>query len=351
MNVHPASDPLRAPSLGLGLMGMSELYGPADDAESVTTIQAALDHGVRLFETGDAYGMGHGELLLRDALRGRRRESALISIRFGALREPGGGWTGSDSRPVAVKNALAYSLRRLGTDYIDVYRPGRPDPEVPIEETIGALGELVKAGYIRGIGLSEVGADTLRRAHAVHPVTDVQIEYSLFSRGIEQEILLTARELGITVTAYGPLSRGLLSGHWSETRQRQLPPEDFRTALPRFQGANLTHNLALVEALRRAATTYGVTVAQLAIAWVAAQGPDVIPLVGARTRRQLAEALGATAIDLDPGALTAAEQAVPLGAAAGERYMAPLLSLLDSERPDNSGDRAPVPLHNPSHTA
>ncbi|WP_246075499.1 aldo/keto reductase [Nonomuraea terrae] len=261
------------------------------------------------------------------------RGSALISIRFGALREPGGNWSGPGSRPVAVKNALAYSLRRLGTDYVDVYQPGRPDPDVPIEETIGALGELVTAGYVRAIGLSEVSAGTLRRAHAIHPVADVQIEYSLFSRGMEREILPAARELGITVTAYGPLSRGLLSGHWSEARQRRLPPEDFRNALPRFPGANLPRNLTLVDALRRTATAYGVTVAQLAIAWVAAQGPDIVPLVGARTRRQLADVLGGTAGDLDPGAFAAAEQAVPLGAVAGERYMAPLLALLDSERP------------------
>ncbi|MFD3452069.1 aldo/keto reductase [Streptomyces sp. NPDC058691] len=317
--------------VGLGLMGMSELYGPADDTESLSTIRAALDHGVRLLETGDAYGMGHGELLLREAMRGRRRDEVRVSIRFGALREPGGGWTGSDGRPVAVKNSLAYSLRRLGTDYIDLYRPGRPDPDVPIEETVGALGEMVRSGHIRGIGLTDVGPDTLRRAHATHPIADVQVEYSLFSRGPERALLPTARELGISVTAYGILSRGLLSGHWSSSRQRHLPPEDFRNGLPRFQGTNLTHNLALVEALRRVAAEHGMTVAQLAIAWAAAQGPDIVPLVGARTRTQLTETLTATALRPAPATLTAAEQAIPPGSPAGERYMRALLDLLDGQ--------------------
>jgi aryl-alcohol dehydrogenase-like predicted oxidoreductase len=323
--------------MGLGVMGMSELYGPADEAESLATVRAALDGGVRLVETGDAYGMGHGELLLREALRGRPRESVVISLRFGALREPGGGWTGSDARPVAIKNSLAYSLRRLGTDYIDLYRPGRPDPEVPLEETIGALGELVQAGHLRGIGLSEVGADTLRRAHAVHPITDIQTEYSLFTRGIEDDVLPVARELGVAVTAYGVLSRGLLSGHWSQARQSALAPEDFRNALPRFQGAHLRHNLRLTAALKEAAARHGLTTAQLAVAWVAAQGPDVTPLVGARTRHQLSELLDGAARAVAGEALADAEEAVPRGSAAGERYMKPLLDLLDSEQAQARG--------------
>ncbi|MGW7365142.1 aldo/keto reductase, partial [Streptomyces sp. NPDC054841] len=305
-------------SLGLGLMGMSDLYGPADDAESIATVHAALDAGITLLDTGDFYGMGHNELLLRDALRGRNRDNAVISVKFGALRDALGGWNGYDSRPDAVKNFLAYSLRRLGTDHIDIYRPARLDPKVPIEETVGAIAEMVQAGLVRHIGLSEVGADTLRRAQAVHPIADLQIEYSLLSRGIEETILPTARELGIGITAYGVLSRGLLSGHWS--KDRELGAQDFRGVSPRFQGDNLERNLGLVEALRKIAETKGATVAQVAIAWVAAQGRDIVPLVGARRRERLSEALGAGAVTLTASDLDAIEQAVPAGSAAGTRY-------------------------------
>ncbi|MFB8177385.1 aldo/keto reductase [Streptomyces sp. NPDC055966] len=317
-------------ALGLGLMGMSDLYGPADDTESVATIHAALDAGITLLDTGDFYGMGHNELLLRDALRGRNRDNAVISVKFGALRDALGGWSGYDGRPEAVKNFLAYSLRRLGTDHIDIYRPARLDPNVPIEETVGAIAEMVQAGLVRHIGLSEVGADTLRRAHAVHPIADLQIEYSLMSRGIEDEILPTARELGIGITAYGVLSRGLLSGHWS--KDRQLGGQDFRGISPRFQGENLDRNLALVDALRAVAEAKGATVAQVAIAWVAAQGKDIVPLVGARRRDRLTEALGAQALVLTDTELAAIEQALPAGAAAGTRYAAPLMHHLGSER-------------------
>lgn len=323
--------------LGLGMMGMSEPYGPADDVESAATVRAALDGRVTLLETGDAYGMGHGELLMRDALRGRRRESAVISIRFGVLRGPDGGWTVADNRPVAVKNFLAYSLRRLGTDYVDIYRPVRQDPDVPFEETVGAVADLVEAGYVRHIGLSEVGPETLRRAHAVHPISDLQIEYSLLSRGIEDRILPTARELGVGITAYGVLSRGLLSGHWSRERQQQLTQHDFRRGLPRFQGDALDHHLALVEALRTVAEAKGSTVAGIAVAWVSAQGRDIVPLVGARNRQQLAETLGSAAVVLDADDLAAIERAVPKGAASGARYGEPLLSLLDSEQPSDLG--------------
>ncbi|MEU8690444.1 aldo/keto reductase [Streptomyces sp. NPDC048665] len=317
-------------ALGLGLMGMSDLYGPADDTESVATIHAALDAGITLLDTGDFYGMGHNELLLRDALRGRNRDNAVISVKFGALRDALGGWSGYDGRPEAVKNFLAYSLRRLGTDHIDIYRPARLDPNVPIEETVGAIAEMVQAGLVRHIGLSEVGADTLRRAHAVHPIADLQIEYSLMSRGIEDEILPTARELDIGITAYGVLSRGLLSGHWS--KDRQLGGQDFRGISPRFQGENLDRNLALVDALRAVAEAKGATVAQVAVAWVAAQGKDIVPLVGARRRDRLTEALGAQALVLTDTELAAIEQALPAGAAAGTRYAAPLMHHLDSER-------------------
>jgi aryl-alcohol dehydrogenase-like predicted oxidoreductase len=263
-------------------------------------------------------------------VRGRNREDFLISVKFGAQRGPDGAWLGYDARPSAVKTWLAYSLRRLGTDYIDIYRPARLDPNVPIEDTVGAIKEMIDAGYVRHVGLSEVGADTIRRAHAVHPVADLQIEYSLFSRGIEAEILPTVRELGIGITAYGVLSRGLLSGHWSASRSTD--PTDFRAHSPRFQGENLDRNLELVEALRKVAQDKGVTVAQLAIAWVAAQDELIVPLVGARRRDRLTEALGALETQLTAADLATIEAAVPAGAASGERYAAAQLSTLDSEK-------------------
>jgi aryl-alcohol dehydrogenase-like predicted oxidoreductase len=316
-------------ALGLGCMGMSDLYGPADEAEGVATIHAALDAGVTLLDTGDFYGMGANELLIRRALEGRDRDQALISVKFGAQRGPDGTWLGYDARPAAVKTALAYTLRRLGTDHVDVYRPARLDPQVPVEETVGAIAELVEAGYVRHIGLSEVGAATVRRAAAVHPIADLQIEYSLVSRGPEAEILPACRELGIAVTAYGVLSRGLLSGHW--TPEREIAAGDFRSHSPRFQGENLEHNLRLVEALREVAEDRGATVAQIAIAWVLARGEDVVPLVGARRRDRLAEALGALDVALADADLERIERAVPAGAAAGERYPAPQMGQLDSE--------------------
>ncbi|MDX2702725.1 aldo/keto reductase [Streptomyces sp. PA03-6a] len=320
-------------ALGLGAMGMSALYGDADRGESIATIHAALDAGVTLIDTGDFYGMGHNEMLIGEALRAASpadREKALISVKFGALRGPDGTWLGYDGRPQAVRNFASYSLQRLGTDHIDVYRIARVDPAVPIEETVGAIAELVQAGYVRHIGLSEVGAATLRRAAAVAPISDLQIEYSLISRGIEDEILPTARELGIGVTAYGVLSRGLISGHF--TRDRQLAGNDFRAMSPRFRGENLEHNLGLVEALRKIAEQKGVTVAQTAIAWVLARGEDIVPLVGARTRERLAEALGALDVTLDAADLAAIETAVPADAAAGERYPESQMAHLDSEQ-------------------
>ncbi|MEU3505813.1 aldo/keto reductase [Streptomyces hundungensis] len=324
-------------ALGLGCMGMSALYGEADRGESIATIHAALDAGVTLLDTGDFYAMGHNEMLIGEALRSApavAREQALTSVKFGALRDPDGGWSGYDGRPAAVKNFAAYSLQRLGVDHIDVYRIARIDPDVPIEETVGAIAELVQAGHVRHIGLSEVGAATLRRAAAVATICDVQIEYSLISRGIEDEILPTASELGIGVTAYGVLSRGLISGHFS--RERQLTAGDFRGMSPRFQGENLQHNLDLVEALRKVAEQKGVTVAQTAIAWVLAQGPRhhaaIVPLVGARRRDRLAEALGALEVELGAADLVAIEAAVPAGAAAGDRYPQAQMAHLDSER-------------------
>jgi aryl-alcohol dehydrogenase-like predicted oxidoreductase len=311
-------------------MGMSDFYGPADEAESTATIHAALDAGITLLDTGDFYGMGHNEMLIREALRGRNRDGVAISVKFGALRDPAGVWNGYDGRPAAVKNFLAYSLRRLGTDHIDVYRIARVDPAVPIEDTVGAIAEMVKAGHVRHIGLSEAGADTIRRACAVHSIVDVQLEYSLLSRGIEERILPTCRELGVGVTAYGVLSRGLLSGRWSA--DRATAPGDFRNVSPRFQGSNLAHNLALVEALRAVADQKRATVAQVAIAWVLARGADIVPLIGARRRDRLSEALGALGLALSPDDLTRVEGAVPAGAAAGDRYPPAQLAHLDSER-------------------
>ena len=315
-------------AIGLGAMGMSDFYGPSDRPESIATIHAALDNGITLIDTGDFYGCGHNEMLIAEALDGHSRENVQISVKFGAMRDPSGGWIGSDGRPVAVKNALAYTLKRLRTDYVDIYRIARLDPNVPIEETIGAIAEMVKAGYVRHIGLSEIGVDTIRRAAAVHPISDLQIEYSLISRDIEQKILPTLRELGIGVTAYGVLSRGLISGHW---QKGATGPRDFRTHLPRFQEQNVDHNLRLVEALRKVAKQLDTTVAQVAITWVAAQGSDIVPLVGARNRERLTEALGALNLRLGPAELAAIEAAMPHHAAAGTRYSADHMAHLDSE--------------------
>jgi aryl-alcohol dehydrogenase-like predicted oxidoreductase len=317
-------------AIGLGCMGMSGTYAPVDDRESIATVHAALDAGVTLLDTGDFYGMGHNELLIRDALSARERGEALISVKFGALRGPDNRFAGNDTRPAAVANFLAYSLRRLGTDHIDIYRPARLDPDVPIEETVGAIAELVAAGYVRQIGLSEVGAQTLRRAQAVHPICDVQLEYSLLARTIEDSVLPAARELGIAVTAYGVLTRGLLSGNWSAGRE--LAPGDIRAHSPRYLGANLEHNLALVEAVAKVAAELGASLAQVAIAWVLSRGHDVVALVGASRRDRLADALGALSLTLDDDALAALEEAVPAGAAAGSRYPEAAMAQLDSER-------------------
>jgi aryl-alcohol dehydrogenase-like predicted oxidoreductase len=316
-------------AIGLGCMGMSDVYGPADRGESISTIHAALDAGIILLDTGDFYGMGHNEMLIREALAGKNRDNLQISVKFGALRDPNKGFLGYDSRPPAIKNFVAYSLQRLGVDAIDIYRPARLDPDVPIEETIGAMAGTIKAGWIKHIGLSEVGSDTLRRAHAVHPIADLQIEYSLIARGIEDDILATCRELGIGITAYGVLARGLISGHWSKDRSAA---QDFRQMSPRFQGSNLDTNLALVDSLRAIAAEIGASPAQVAIAWVAAQGSDIVPLVGARRRDRLTEALGALDVKLTPAHLADLAKAFPPGVAAGTRYAEEQMAHLDSEK-------------------
>jgi aryl-alcohol dehydrogenase-like predicted oxidoreductase len=315
--------------VGLGLMGMSGSYGPANEDESKATIRAALDAGITLLDTGDFYGMGHNELLLRDALRGVDRSAVFIQVKFGGQRDPGGAFIGHDTSPVATKNSLAYTLTRLGADYVDLYQPARLDARVPVEETVGAIAELIQAGYVRYLGLSEMGAETIRRAHAVHPVTALQIEYSLMSRGIEERILPTVRELGIGVTAYGIMSRGLLSADTA----RGIGPADPRARFPRFHGENLQRNLTLIAALEQVAGSHGVSTAQLAIAWVLSRGADIVPLIGTKRRDRLAEALASLALTLSPDELAAIEAAVPSSEVAGDRYDAGQMAALDSERP------------------
>lgn len=311
--------------IALGCMGMSGVYGPADEPESLATIHAAIDGGVTLIDTGDFYGMGHNEMLLGQALR-FYRDRVLISVKFGAQRGPDGSWIGYDARPAAVKTALAYSLKRLGVDYIDIYRPARLDPNVPIEDTVGAIADMVKAGYVRHIGLSEVGPETIRRAAAVHPIVDLQIEYSLVSRSPEEKIFPVLDELGIAVTAYGVLSRGLLSGSSSRG------PGDIRNRFPRFSDENLAKNQQLVERLSQIAADKGVTKSELAIAWALAKSPSVVPLIGARTRAQLAESLAALEISLTAEEVTAIEAAIPAEAVAGTRYDTHGMRSLDSEK-------------------
>jgi len=310
--------------LALGCMGMSSMYGETDDNASIATIHAALERGIDLIDTGDFYGSGHNEMLIGRALRDRR-DKARVSVKFGALRAPGGGWTGVDTRPIAIKNYLAYTLTRLGLDHVDIYRPARLDPAVPIEDTIGAIADLVKAGYVRAIGLSEVGPDTIRRAHAVHPIADLQIEYSLISRGPEDKIFPVLAELGIGVTAYGVLSRGLLTG--SKPKQG-----DFRAYLPRFSGANAERNAELVARLHAIAAELKLKPAQLPIAWVLAKGERIVPVIGARTPAQLADSLAAIDVTLSPADVARIEQVVAEVGVAGTRYDAHQMNVLDSER-------------------
>ncbi len=312
--------------LALGCMGMSGMYGPSSDAESIATIHAALDAGVNLLDTGDFYGMGHNEMLIGRALAGRRRESVQLSVKFGALRAPDGAWIGLDLRPSSIRNFLAYTLKRLGVDSIDIYRPARmlASGEVPVEDTIGAIHDLISAGYVRHLGLSEVGPEVIRRAHAVHPVADLQIEYSLVSRGVEAAILPLLGKLGIGVTAYGVLSRGLLSG------SKPTTAGDFRAHLPRFSGENLTHNEKLIAVLRDIAQAASATPSQVAIAWVLSRGPAIVPVIGARTRPQLAESLAALPLTLTAEQLDQLDANLP--PVAGDRYDPHQMAMLDSER-------------------
>jgi aryl-alcohol dehydrogenase-like predicted oxidoreductase len=306
-------------------MGMSGMYGPADEGESIATIHAAIEHGVTLLDTGDFYGTGHNEMLIGRALRDHRGK-ALLSVKFGALRNPDGSWSGYDARPVAVKNFLTYTLTRLGVDHIDIYRPARLDPHVPIEDTIGAIADMVKAGYVRAIGLSEVGPETIRKAHAVHPICDLQIEYSLISRSPETDIFPVLQELGIAVTAYGVLSRGLLSGSTPSSNN------DFRSRLPRFTGDNFAQNQRLIDVLKSLSAKKGILPSQLAIAWVLAKGSFIVPVVGARKRTQLQDSLGALHVQLSPQDLQQIENAIPASAVAGTRYDERQMQMLDSER-------------------
>jgi aryl-alcohol dehydrogenase-like predicted oxidoreductase len=321
--------PQSVSAISLGCMGMSAMYGATDEAQSIATIHAALDAGVNLLDTGDFYGAGHNEMLIGRALKGRR-DQALISVKFGALRSPDGGFTGIDGRPAAVKNFLAYTLQRLGTDHIDIYRMARLDPNVPIEDTIGTMADLIKAGYVRHIGLSEVGVQSIERAHAVHAITDLQIEYSLMSRGPETGIFPVLKKLGIGVTAYGVLSRGLLAG------SKATGAGDFRARLPRFAGENGVRNQRLVAELQKLAADMQATSSQVAIAWVLAQGRslgiDMVALVGSRTLKQLSESLGASKLNLSSEDIKRIEAAVPAEAVAGTRYDPSQMQHLDSEK-------------------
>jgi aryl-alcohol dehydrogenase-like predicted oxidoreductase len=324
-------------AIGLGCMGVSGMYGPSSEQESIATIHAALDAGINLLDTGDFYGMGHNEMLLAKALHGMPRDRYFIGVKFGGMRAPNGAFIGIDTRPAAVKNFLAYTLKRLGTDYVDLYQPARVDPAVPIEDTVGAIADMVKSGYVRYIGPSEASAATIRRAVAVHPIAALQIEYSLASRGIEAEILPAVRELGISVTAYGVYSRGLLTG--SVPSSESVARGDIRGHFPRFQGENLAANQRMIAKLQAIAREKGVSVAQLALGWILTKGSEIIPLVGARTQAQLSDALATMKLSFSAEEIAAIETAVPFGSVAGDRYATEQMHVLDSERKASNAAR------------
>ncbi len=318
----------RVSALGLGCMAFSGGYGAPDDAESIATIHAALDAGISYLDSGDFYGMGHNELLLREALKGRTRDKAFIAIKFGALRTPDLQWAGYDLRPQAIRNFLTYSLKRLGTDHVDLYQPARLDSEVPVEDVTGTIADLVRQGYVRYVGLSEASAKSIARAQAVTPVAALQIEYSLFSRSVEDEILPAIRAHGIGLTAYGVLSRGLISPQVTAATGNA----GIRGRMPRFHGENFAANAKLIAALQAIANDLRLTLPQLAFAWVLSRGDDIVPLIGARNRTQLADILKAADVTLSEEALQRIEAAVPKGAVAGTRYGAEQMAHLDSEK-------------------